>query len=143
MIYVLAPCVLIRHNSKDRSRSGKINAVLFMHELPVTQGILDVAVEAARNNNAARITDIYLVIGDLTSIIDDSVQFYFDFLSKDTLAENAILHFERRPALATCTVCGHQTEVSLPMLPECQVCGSAQVTVSGGRDFYVDSIEID
>lgn len=114
-----------------------------MHELPVTQGILDVAIEAANDNGATRITDIYLVIGDLTSIVDDSVQFYFDFLSKDTVAEGAQLHFQREHAIALCQDCGEQTEVIPPLLPECPACGSSRIKVSGGREFYVDSIEID
>jgi hydrogenase nickel incorporation protein HypA/HybF len=114
-----------------------------MHELPVTQGIIDVAVEAANDNNASRITDIYLVIGDLTSIVDDSVQFYFDFLSKDTLAAGATLHFRREPATAICQDCSHQWAVTPPLLPECPNCDSARVQITGGREFFIESIEID
>ena len=114
-----------------------------MHELPVTQGILDVAIETAKANNANRITDIYLVIGDMTSIVDDSVQFYFDFLSKDTLAAGATLHFQRESATATCLNCSHQWPVTPPLLPECPKCESAQVQIAGGRQFSVESIEID
>ena len=114
-----------------------------MHELPVTQGIIDVAIEAAKANNASRITDIYLVIGDLTSIVDDSVQFYFDFLSKDTLAAGATLHFQRKSAIATCQDCSHQWPVTPPLLPECPNCNSARVQITDGRDFFVESIEID
>ena len=114
-----------------------------MHELPVTQGIIDVAVEAAQQHNAARITAIDLVIGELTSIVDDSVQFYFDMLSHGTLAEGARLRFRREPARATCLDCEHRFKVKPPILPECPQCGSAQVLVSGGREFYVESIDVD
>ena len=114
-----------------------------MHELPVTQSILDVAVSTAKDNNANRITDIYLVIGDLTSIVDDSVQFYFDFLSKDTLAAGATLHFRRESATATCQNCSQQWPVTPPLLPECPNCDSTQVHIQGGRQFSIESIEID
>ncbi|HEY53040.1 MAG TPA: hydrogenase maturation nickel metallochaperone HypA [Caldilineae bacterium] len=114
-----------------------------MHELSITQSIIDVAIEAANANNASRITDIHLVIGDLTSIVDDSVQFYFDFLSKDTLAAGATLHFQRESATATCVDCSHQWPVTPPLLPECPNCNSARVQITGGREFFIESIEID
>jgi hydrogenase nickel incorporation protein HypA/HybF len=113
-----------------------------MHELPVTEGILSVAIEAARQNGGHRITDIYLVIGELTSIVDDSVQFYFDLLGKDTLAEGAKLHFRREPGQGVCWDCDHTFEARAPLTPLCPACHGARVQVTGGREFYLESIEI-
>ncbi|NOX62789.1 MAG: hydrogenase maturation nickel metallochaperone HypA [Chloroflexi bacterium] len=114
-----------------------------MHELPITQGILEVVIQTARANRVRRVTDIYLVIGELTSIVDDSVQFYFDILSKDTLADGAKLHFRREPATATCQDCAHQWAVKPPIWPACPACKGENVRVSGGREFYVESIEVE
>lgn len=114
-----------------------------MHELPVTQGILSVAIEASEANGSKPITRINLVIGDLTSIVDDSVQFYFDILSENTLAAGATLHFQREPAQATCLECQHQYQVTPPLNPFCPKCKSPLLQVEGGKEFYVESIEVD
>jgi len=114
-----------------------------MHELPVTQSILDIACQTAQNNGGGKILSIQLVIGDMSSIVDDSVQFYFDVLSKDTPAEGAALKFRREPATARCLNCNHEFNVSPPLLPACPHCDSAQLLVTGGKQFYIESIEVD
>ena len=114
-----------------------------MHELPATEGILNVALEAARQNGARRIIAIDLVIGELAGIIDDSVQFYFDIRGKDTIAEGAVLRFRREPATATCADCEHRFPVSAPLSAECPMCNGIRLRVSGGREFFVESIEVE
>ncbi len=115
-----------------------------MHELSVTQGILEVALQAARDAGAGRITAIDLVVGNLSSIVDDSVQFYFEILSKGTAAEGAVLRFRREPARAICADCGQAFDVEqLPLMPACPRCGGAHLSVTGGRSFFVESIEVE
>ncbi len=110
-----------------------------MHELPVTEGILKIATDAA---GGRKITVIHLIIGELSSIIDDSVQFYFDMLSQGTVAEGAVLDFQRRPATVMCWDCGKQFEVRAPLPSACPHCGGTKLQVTGGRELRVDSIEV-
>ncbi len=114
-----------------------------MHELPVTQGILDLVLETAQQAGAQRVRRVDLVIGDMSSIVDDSVQFYFDILSRETLAEGAEMHFRRESAMATCQDCGNQWPVRAPLVPTCPRCGGGRLQVAGGKEFYVESIEVD
>lgn len=114
-----------------------------MHELSVTEGILSTVLAAAEQAAARRVVAIDLVIGDLTGIVPDSIQFYFDLLSQNTIAASAQLRFRREPATAKCNACGHHFEASLPLLPLCPACGSPRLEVTGGRRLQVESIEID
>jgi hydrogenase nickel incorporation protein HypA/HybF len=114
-----------------------------MHELPATQGILTVALDAAREAGAERISLIDVVIGELTSMVDDSVQFYFDVLSRSTAAEGATLRVRRVPAQAVCVDCAASYPVVPPLRATCDSCGSLALSVSGGREFFIESIEVD
>ena len=114
-----------------------------MHELPATRGILAVALDTAREVNAVRVTSIDILIGEMTSLVDDSVQFYFDILAKDTLAAGARLNFKREPGLGMCLGCGQTFAVKPPLDPECPHCSAYAVRVSGGNRFFVESIEVD
>jgi hydrogenase nickel incorporation protein HypA/HybF len=113
-----------------------------MHELSVTEEILRVAVEHAERAQAKQITDIHLVVGSLSTIVDDSVQFYFDFLSPDTIAAGAKLHFERIPARLHCRKCGHEFEPQEQdwHCPQCKTLGG---DVIAGKEFYLDSLEVE
>ena len=113
-----------------------------MHELAVTESILNIATKYASQNNARKVTDLYLVIGRLSSIIDDSVQFYWDMVTENTLCAGSTLHFERVPAQLACQTCQNQYTLDGEMTP-CPACGSAQVKVISGDQFFLDSIEIE
>jgi hydrogenase nickel incorporation protein HypA/HybF len=113
-----------------------------MHELAITEQILHIALEHAERAGAQRIIGIHLVVGDLSTVVDDSVQFYFDFLSPGTLAEGAQLHFVRVPARFRCRQCGHEF-VPQGMdwcCPECEALGG---DVIAGKEFFLDSLEVE
>jgi hydrogenase nickel incorporation protein HypA/HybF len=113
-----------------------------MHELGVTQQVLDIALGRASEVNATAVKKINLVIGDMTSFINDSVQFYFDFLSKDSLAQGAQLCFRRIPITLRCKHC----DVSFTPEGEtwkCPRCQQSDVEVVTGKEFYLESIEVE
>jgi hydrogenase nickel incorporation protein HypA/HybF len=113
-----------------------------MHELPVTESILEIALRHAEAADAARVTDIYLVIGQLASIVDDSVQFYWDMISADTIASGARLHFKRIPAEMLCLDCGQRYQPGESDLA-CPACSGRHVKVVSGEEFRMEAIEVE
>ncbi len=113
-----------------------------MHELGITESIIDIVLDKAKEAGATRITEISLVAGELSGFVPDCIQFYFDFLSRDSIAEGASLHFESAPAQFRCRTCSAVFQPN-DSSSDCPECGSHGVEVAGGRELYVKSMEVE
>ncbi len=121
---------------------GTLDLRLYMHEYAVTKSIIDITVKEAEQVEAKRITAIRLVIGELSTIVDESVSMYFDIIAKDTLAEGARLFFRRIPAQFKCSSCGNIYDKRGSIF-DCPQCGSAGVPTGVGKEFYIESIDVE
>ncbi len=113
-----------------------------MHEMAITQSIMSIALEQAQANQAKRISRIDLAIGEMTGIVDECVEFYFGFLSKDTIAAGARLVFEHPPVKLRCRKCG-MTFSPAPTAWSCPGCGESGAEIISGRECSVTSIEVE
>jgi hydrogenase nickel incorporation protein HypA/HybF len=114
-----------------------------MHELAVTEGVLEIALRHAEAAHATRILEIHLVVGRLSSIVDDSVQFYWNIIAAGTIAEGARLTFTRTPATLRCTACGAAFTLADQQEFRCPTCGSRDIYVTGGDDLRLDHLEVE
>ena len=111
-----------------------------MHELAITESILDITLRYAREAEAVRVTDLYLVIGDLSTVVDESVQFYWDFISEGTEAHGATLHFRRIPGELACQACGQHYSPGEQLT--CPACDSENVRIVAGEEFSLEAIDV-
>ena len=112
-----------------------------MHEMAITESLVEIALVEARKADAKRITAIHLKIGALTGIVADSVSFYMDLVAKGTLAEGARLVTTVLPVTAHCPDCGHDFAVE-DMVFLCPKCGGPGQILTG-RELLIESLEIE
>jgi hydrogenase nickel incorporation protein HypA/HybF len=111
-----------------------------MHEMGITTGILETALDAAEEAGASRITEIRISVGELTEIMEFALQFAFESLTPGTMAEGAVLVVENIPARSHCNDCGTDYfHDRFQML--CPECDSLNITLLQGRELRIDSIE--
>jgi len=113
-----------------------------MHEYPITQQIIKIAENTAREHHAGRVLKISLVVGDYSGFIGESIQMYFDAISKDTLCEGAEISFERVKPKLKCESCGELFE-KIPFVFTCPSCGGAAGPTDIGKEFYIKDIEVE
>ena len=115
-----------------------------MHELPVTERILDIVLKHAERNEVARVVSITLTVGELSDLENEWIQHYFDYLSKDTIAAGAKLLIERAPVVVRCNNCGWSQAIKKEALGEisCPECGGTkEFSLVSGREYYIKEME--
>ena len=113
-----------------------------MHEASITESLLSLALEKAGEAKAKKLTRINLVVGELAGVVPECVQFYFDAMSKNTIADGAVLSFEMKPTRIRCRKC--EKEVA-PADHEwsCPDCHEMSAEIVSGRECYMESIEVE
>ena len=82
-----------------------------MHEFSMVNQIFKKCLEVAKLNNATRISEINLEIGDFALLVEIYIQQAFATLKKGTIAENAILNIKRTPGVIHCNSCQQNSEI--------------------------------
>jgi hydrogenase nickel incorporation protein HypA/HybF len=104
-----------------------------MHELSLTQSLIDIVEDYARREGFTRVNVLKLSFGRLAGIDPGALEFTFEIQSRGTKAEGAQLEFDIRPAILYCKNC-KQDSVSEGFLFLCPLCGGGEVILAGGTE---------
>lgn len=115
-----------------------------MHELAVTKSILKLALDYTTQNGGSEIIAIRLAIGEMRNLEEDWIQRYFEYISKGTLAEKAVIKVRKIHVVFLCKKCG---QGFTPNLKEdkkmlCSYCGSFEYDLVSGRELIVEQLEV-
>ncbi len=110
-----------------------------MHEASITESMLEIVL---RHSGGAKVLSVQVAIGELSTYVDESIELYWQELTRGGPAEGARLEFRREPGLLHCMEC--QTQFSVHSADfQCPNCGSRAAVPAGGQDCFVESIEIE
>lgn len=113
-----------------------------MHEVSIMTEAVRLAVETARVQGAQRICQLRLRVGAMSGAVPDALQFAFEAVTEDTMAQGATLAIEAVPATWWCAPCAATFNTD-QTLPECPRCGAWSHDLRGGRELDIASIEIE
>lgn len=120
-----------------------------MHEISIAGAIIDAVLDAAGKNNAGKVNQVYLEIGELTALNPDQLKFIFETISRGTLAEGAIYDIRVIKPSITCKKCSYDGPIELSekmhffvTVIKCPQCDGADVEIMAGRECCVKKINI-
>ena len=113
-----------------------------MHEMGVTQEVLNAVIDASVKAGATRINVVRLTVGELTALVPDSLMFAWECLTPGTPAEGAVLEIDVTPGRSMCLACGVEFDHD-QFDRRCTSCGGPQTEVIGGDELRVDNVDVD
>lgn len=112
-----------------------------MHEMSLTESIVEIACEEARRQSATRVTRVRIEVGALGHAEPEALEFCFAAVSAGTLAEGATLEIERTPGAGWCLDCGRTVALS-ERFGACPECGNYRVQMTQGDELKIRELEI-
>jgi len=82
-----------------------------MHEYSMVNQIFNKCLQVAKANNATRISEVNLEVGDFALIVEMYAEQAFDTMKKGTIAKNAKLNIKRTPGVIHCNSCEQNSEI--------------------------------
>lgn len=110
--------------------------------MSIVQALIEqVDAEVAHASLRGPVIGLELAIGRLSGVHVDSLRFAFELLSPGTIAAGAELRIAQPRPRVLCQACGVQSEIDQIEL-ECPVCGSPLISIEGGTELLLQSIEL-
>lgn len=111
-----------------------------MHELALMKSVLSIVETETEKQGFHRVAVIRLAVGELSGVVPELLRDYFPFAAGGTVAEGARVEIRELPVTARCRACGWEGR---PGEGLCPACGGDDLSLLGGREFYVESIEVE
>ncbi len=109
--------------------------------MSLAEGVLQLIEDAARKQDFAKVTTVWLEIGQLSGVEVEAMKFCFDAVTRDSIADGASLEIIALPGVGWCMECS----MTVPMTEafgECPQCGGHRLQVTGGTEMRVKELEV-
>ena len=113
-----------------------------MHEMSLCEGIVQILQEQAQTHHYSRVKTVWLELGSFTTVEIPALEFCYEVVCRDTLAEGSKLEIIQLPGTAWCFQCGQSVMIAQRYDP-CPNCRSYQLQCSGGDELRIKELEVE
>ncbi|MHA2362506.1 MAG: hydrogenase maturation nickel metallochaperone HypA/HybF [Candidatus Hodarchaeales archaeon] len=119
-----------------------------MHEYSLTTALVETCLEAIQNN-VNQVVEVEIKVGIFALVVYEQLEFWFEFLSKDTPLEGAKIIFHEEAGEILCQECqkissvlsSPQVALDIPLF-ECEYCKSTQTRILSGQDIIISKLQV-
>ena len=112
-----------------------------MHEMSIAQSLIDVVREEMRKCGSNILKSVYLRIGEMSSVVPDSLSFCFGIMTESTDLHGAKLFMDIIPLTGSCGDCQREFEIENYAF-ECPFCKGNRISIISGKELDIVEIEV-
>lgn len=122
-----------------------------MHEVSVISNMVDAILRELEGYKVKKVEEVNIVIGDLTSLGAEQLEFAYEIVTRDTMLEGSKLVIENESVAVKCNECGYEGPAenlesdffdhSIPVIA-CPKCGGG-VEITAGQACRVRDLSIE
>ena len=125
-----------------------------MHEVSVVSNMVDAILRELDGYKVKKVEEVNIVIGDLTSLGPEQLEFAYEIVTKDTVLEGSKLVIEREEVAVRCKECDYEGPAenldseffdhTIPVIA-CPKCGGGVDIIAGQacrvRDLSIEEVD--
>jgi hydrogenase nickel incorporation protein HypA/HybF len=113
-----------------------------MHELSIAMGIVDAAMDEARQRGV-QFSAVHLRLGALSGVVKDALLFSYEVACQDTPLAGSRLIVEDIPVAVFCAGCGDTRVLDSVQSFACPECGTPTMDIRQGKYLEVFALEVE
>ena len=116
--------------------------VRHVHEFSIAQTIVQAVLAELKKVQPSRLVRARIVAGGLHQLVSANLTFAYKVLTKETPAAGSFLSIRRVPITAECRQCHWRGKIRGALFA-CGRCQAGDIEITGGKELYLDSIEVE
>lgn len=115
-----------------------------MHEMSLTRDAVKVVLESSQQAHARKVKSVQFTIGEGRDVVEPLFCKYFQYLARDTIAQDAQIVVNHTPLQLRCRECGcvYPVDARVESTWPCPGCGKMDYELHSGMEFTIDKIEV-
>jgi hydrogenase nickel incorporation protein HypA/HybF len=114
-----------------------------MHELSIVASVVDTVTESLASYPGARVVEVRLRVGALSSVVVYSLEFCWGIATEGTALAGSALTVTTLPVVMHCAACDADVELDGVQSFRCPRCGTPSGDLRQGRELEIESFEIE
>ncbi len=113
-----------------------------MHEVGIAQEIFKIITSETEKAEASSVKEVKIVIGEFTGVVKEALEFAFDVIKRNSVAENAVFIIEIEKLKTKCRDCGEFFFGKEEANFLCPKCGGA-LKILAGKEMKIEYIDVE